>query len=98
MTHYAYECHEDDHGKGEEGDEGVGIDVRMSVLKELHHEEATNDEHEGSVCTRREGKEEVSMPSLCPYIPTPSTITIEYTLSIQYGVLNIKHQALSMEY
>ena len=40
----------DDHSKGKEGDEGIGLDVRVSVLIHLHQNYTSSDEHKGSIC------------------------------------------------
>ena len=49
ITYNSQESEKDDNGKGEKGDERVGVDVRVAVLEYLGQYQPSNDEHEGSV-------------------------------------------------
>ena len=50
MTHNSKKSAEDDDSKREECYECVGMDIGVSVLKYLHKQQTSDDEHEGSIC------------------------------------------------
>ena len=49
ITYNTKQSEQYDHSKGEEGYERIGMEIRVSVLEDLHQQKSSNDEHEGSV-------------------------------------------------
>ena len=52
MAYNSNDSEKDDHSKCKEGNECIGLDIRVSVLIHLHQNYTTSDEHEGSICVR----------------------------------------------
>jgi hypothetical protein len=48
-TYYSNDREKDDDGKCKEGNEGIGLDVRVAILIHLHQNYTPSDEHERSV-------------------------------------------------
>ena len=49
-TYNSNDSEKDDHSKCKEGNEGIGLDIGVSVLIHLYQNYTTSDEHKGSVC------------------------------------------------
>ena len=52
LTYYSHQSADNDDSKWEECYEGVGMDVGVPLLENLHEKQPSNDEHKGSVCGR----------------------------------------------
>ena len=54
MAYNSNESEEDDNSKSEEGNEGICLDVRVTVLIDLDEDYPSSDEHEGCVYNKQE--------------------------------------------